>query len=498
MNIRLPQIPWKWIGRGVLLAAIVVAAATYTRWSLPLNSWVQATLASFRGSPAAAGEHTAAHEDHANQHGHAAHGHNEATSLELTAQGRRNLGLTDDYLKPVVLQTFQRSITVPAVVVERPGRTRVEVAAPMTGIVTHVYAVQGEAVTPGTLLFRIRLTHEDLVQAQTDFLRALGELDVELREIERLKQYTDSGAVPGIRRLERVYAKEKLEALLIAQREALRLHGLSEEQVERIEEDRRLLRELSVIAPGPNDATVDEQRLMGATDEVALISGLSTRYGGAAPPQPLVMQQLLVHQGQTVNAGATLAVLADYSRLYVEGLAFEQDAPALVEAANRGWNATAVFEGTSDNRRLPGLSFAFLAPEIEPDSRTMRFYVNLPNEMLQDHTDPDGRRFIGWRHRPGQRLELQVPVEEWPNEIVLPVNAVTREGAEYYAFLQNGDHFDRVAVHVKYRDQDQVVIDNDGALFPGDVVAMRGAHQMQMALKNKAGGGVDPHAGHHH
>jgi hypothetical protein len=35
-------------------------------------------------------------------------------------------------------------------------------------------------------------------------------------------------------------------------------------------------------------------------------------------------------------------------------------------------------------------------------------------------------------------------------------------------------------------------------LFPGDVVAQRGAHQMQMALKNKSGGGVDPHAGHNH
>jgi hypothetical protein len=53
-------------------------------------------------------------------------------------------------------------------------------------------------------------------------------------------------------------------------------------------------------------------------------------------------------------------------------------------------------------------------------------------------------------------------------------------------------------VHVQYRDQTSVVIANDGSLFTGDVVAMRSAHQMQMALKNKSGGGVDPHAGHNH
>jgi hypothetical protein len=29
-------------------------------------------------------------------------------------------------------------------------------------------------------------------------------------------------------------------------------------------------------------------------------------------------------------------------------------------------------------------------------------------------------------------------------------------------------------------------------------VAGRGAYQMNLALKNQAGGGIDPHAGHNH
>jgi hypothetical protein len=95
-------------------------------------------------------------------------------------------------------------------------------------------------------------------------------------------------------------------------------------------------------------------------------------------------------------------------------------------------------------------------------------------------------------------MQLRVPVEEMPLQIVVPVDAVASEGAEMFVFQQNGSHFDRVPVHVKYRDQYSVVIDNDGSLFPGDVIAMRGAHQMQMALKNKSGGAVDPHAGHNH
>ena len=95
-------------------------------------------------------------------------------------------------------------------------------------------------------------------------------------------------------------------------------------------------------------------------------------------------------------------------------------------------------------------------------------------------------------------MQLQVPVEQWEDQIVLPVDAVAKEGLESYVFQQNGDHFERLSVHELYRDQLSVVLENDGTIFPGDVVARRGAHQLQMALKNKAGGGADLHAGHNH
>jgi len=32
----------------------------------------------------------------------------------------------------------------------------------------------------------------------------------------------------------------------------------------------------------------------------------------------------------------------------------------------------------------------------------------------------------------------------------------------------------------------------------GSTLAMSGAYEMHLALKNQAGGGVDPHAGHNH
>ena len=53
-----------------------------------------------------------------------------------------------------------------------------EVTAPMTGVVTRIYPIQGEAVRPGQPLFEVRLTHEDLLQLQAEFLRTVEELDV--------------------------------------------------------------------------------------------------------------------------------------------------------------------------------------------------------------------------------------------------------------------------------------------------------------------------------
>ena len=81
---------------------------------------------------------------------------------------------------------------------------------------------------------------------------------------------------------------------------------------------------------------------------------------------------------------------------------------------------------------------------------------------------------------------------------MLPVDAVIDEGAENYVYRRNGNHFDRVPVHEEFKDREYVVIANDGALFPGDVVAGTGAYQIHIALKNKSGGGPDPHAGHNH
>lgn len=431
----------------------------------------------------------------------AEHAHAEETSLELSEAAMANLGLNDKTIRPIKSTTFVRSVTVPGIIAERPGRTQLPVSTPMTGVVTHVHAVTGEAVTPGTLLFQLRLTHEDLVTSQKDFLQTVGDLEVEEKEVARLREASESGALPGKLLLERTYSRDKLLASLASQREALRLHGLSTAQIERIEREHRLLTELRIYAPSLDEhghQQEDELQLSdrSAIRQTAFEVGAETKPGASGPL--LVIQSLKVHKGETVSTGDVLCVLADYAELYVEGQAFETDATAIAEAKARGWTATAVVEHGDQEQEIPNLPIAYLSNEVDQTARTLPFFVSLANEVVGDERNANEQRFVTWRYRPGQRVQLRVPVEEWPDQLVLPAAAVVKEGPDSFVFQQNGEDFDRVAVHERYRDRNSVVIANDGSLHPGDVVALTGAHQMQLALKNKAGGGVDPHAGHNH
>ena len=480
------------------LVVLGAAAATQRSWWPRVNALVDRLVA----RPASAETHTGHdHAAHAGHEDHAAHAPTE--SLDLSAQAMLNLGLNSDTLRPIALSTFRKTISIPSVIVERPGQTLIQVSTPMTGVITEVAAIKGSAMETGQLLFRIRLTHEDLVQSQTDFVRSLGELDVEKREIARLQKPTDEGAVVGTLFLTHTYAKEKLEAQLQAQRETLRLHGLSTRQVEQISKDRRLLSELSVKVPTA-DQTPQELQLtdLAGRESVSMVDE-KVGEGGANPAgpaaigtrPPLIVESLDVQRGQSVEQGGKLCVLADYSRLYIEGRAFEQDIDAVNKVVSQEWKVSAVFSGGTQIDELP---LSYVSSEIDPDSRTLKLYVDLPNEILRDSRNADGQRFISWKYKPGQRLQLRIPVEEWVDQIVLPVDAVAQEGAESFVFRQNGKKFERVAIHVIHSDQTSIVIENDGSVFPGDVVALKSAHQMQMALKNKSGGGADPHAGHNH
>lgn len=409
----------------------------------------------------------AAEEEHAHDHGSS-----NDNSIVLSERGLKNIGFVP---ATVALQTFTRTQNLPAIVVEQPGRTQIQLSSPFGGILTKVYVVEGEAIEPGNPMFEVRLTHEELVTSQQEFLKTAESLEIIEREIRRLETLGE-GVIAGKRILEQQYEKQKLEVALRSTEQALLLHGLTEDQVAEILKTRRLLRSVTVFAPAHSHE--GETCIDGHTFHI---------------------QRLPVSPGQQIDASQELAVLADHCGLYLEGRAFEDDANELRTAAKDGWGISAsLLTGDSSLPPIDNLKLLYLADTIDPVTRAFRFYLQLPNNIVLDQKSAEGKRFIDWEFKPGQRFELHVPIEKRDGKIVVPVEAIVEEGAEFYVYRQNGTRFDRVAVHVEFRDNTTAVIANDGALFPGDVIAGRGAYQMHLALKNKSGGGVDPHAGHNH
>lgn len=211
------------------------------------------------------------------------------------------------------------------------------------------------------------------------------------------------------------------------------------------------------------------------------------------------VEDLKVEPGQHVDAGEALCALADHSLLYVEGKAFEQDVNALNHAAQQKWDICAlVDQGSPQPEEVCSLKLLYVGNRIDPESRLVSFFATLPNTRLRDDRPEEGKRFVSWQFRPGQRLQVRVPVEVWKEKMVLPVEAVIQEGPESYVFREDGDHFHRCAVQVEYRDQFHVVLGEKNEIWPGDSIAIQGAQQLHLAHKNQSGGAIDPHAGHNH
>lgn len=408
---------------------------------------------------------------HADEHGHDEHAHgDDPDTLDLSPQARKNIGLE---IKTLDVSDYERTVTVPGILREPQGRSELQIAAPLSGSVQKVLVQPGEAVSPDRKLFEVRLTHEELVQAQGDLLKSVGETEVTRRELTRLEKLSADGSVAGKQVLERKYELEKQEAILQAQRQALVLHGLSEKQVEQIIESRSLLQSLVVSAP-PREAS--------ATGE----------------PPLLFVQDIKVTRGQHVEVGDTLAVLADHAELVIEGNAFEKDLPTIQDAVTEERELSAIVESKGEQpQRVTGLKILYVEGQIDPAARTVHFYVSLKNELLRDETT-NGVRRVDWKYRPGQRVQLLLPVEKWKSQLVVPAAAVAQDGIETYVFQAAGDQLKRRAVHVRYRDPLTAVLANDGSVFPGDKIAVTAAQQLQIAVKNKSGGAVDPHAGHNH
>ncbi len=385
----------------------------------------------------------------------------------LSEQAQKNLRLTSRALKA---ETFWKTVSIPGMVIDRPGFSDRGVVAPATGVVTRIHRLAGDTVRPGEVLFTLKLLSESLHQAQADLYKAAQ--DIGLAKAQ-LKLLAASESVPAGRITEVENQLARLEAAARAYRHALLTRGLTPAQVDAAAGG-MFLTELTV--PVPTRLFVPAEGTPGPGVEV---------------------QELRVELGQQVDAGQTLCLLADHRRLAVEGRAFADEAPLLERAVREGWPVAVDF-GEADTPDWPPtpreFPVSYLANTFDPESRTFRFLLPLDNPSKT--VERDGTVRVLWRFRPGQRVRVLVRAEKLDGVFVLPAAAVVREGADAFVFRRTGDAFDRKPVHLLHLDRESAVVANDGSVPAGVHVALAGAAQLNRMLK--AGSGAVPPGFHIH
>ena len=386
------------------------------------------------------------------------------TILEISPQARKNLRLVS---RPAELQNYWRTVAIPGQIADRPGVSDRGVTSPAVGVVNEIHAYPGDTIRPGETLFTLQIFSEYLQKTQSELFRATQETKLLRQQIDRLSGVARSGAVAESRLIDIRNQLTRQQTLIQAHQQDLLTRGLTRQHIEQVA-DGEFVSTIAIVAPPGKES---------------------------ASPETLAyeVQELSVELGQQVQAGQRLAELSNHRSLYVVGHAFKREATFLEQAAQERRPVEVEFvedEGGSWPELEQTFVIRHLSGEIDPESRTFDFFIPLRNQSRS--YERNGETFFVWRFRPGQRVRLHVPVEQYDNVIVIPAGGIVREGPEAYVFRQDGDLFKRIAVQVLYEDKRYAVIANDGNIALGSYLAQNSAASLNRVLKAQAASGEQP------
>lgn len=420
-------------------------------------------------------------------------------ALALSDQALRNIGIAEDGLHTIAISSYDKTVSFPAMLVDRPGRSRFRVPAPFSGVVKKVYVEPGMVVQPGQPLFDLALTHEELIACQNELVALCQKRDMIQRELERLESLTADVAPKAKRDVE--FQKAEIDSQIESQRNILLIHGIDEKEIqETIEKRRQLIRMITIRVPRMLEDENSSCPVATESDE----ANTASEHDHRAPV--IQMETLSVDKGQLVAPGEPLCQLTDLSLLNIEGRASSNDESILATALMEHCNVTASF----DDERVEGLRIRYIDTRIDPISRALLFYVELPNSVVvrdagahrhpwsEEHSAGPcemHQHYVNWRFRPGRRGELKVEYDTISNCIVVPREAVAESGSDAFVFEWTGSEPDgerrkiwvKRPVHILHRSKSLVALANDGSVFPGGKIVARGAGQLLVALTSGGG-----------
>jgi membrane fusion protein, heavy metal efflux system len=293
------------------------------------------------------------------------------------------------------------------------------VSAPLTGRITEMMAIEGQAVKRGQVLAMIR--SNELSDAQFAYLKAVSQRTLADRAVTRAKQLLSAGVIGEAELQRREAEATQATAEAGALHDQMRVLGMTEEEITVIERSRRVNSSMRV------EATIDG----------------------------IVMERKFTN-GQMAQSSETMFVLADLSTVWLIADVPEQTAGDLAPG-----QAVEAEIASMPGQRIHG-KLSFVSAIVSPDTRTVRARMVLPNPAR--------------RYKPSMLATLQVS-EEAERESVVPATAIVRENNQDHIFVQqaaNRFQMRRVTIGAEFG-SDRVL---EEGLQPGEKIVLDGAFHL--------------------
>lgn len=256
------------------------------------------------------------------------------------------------------------------------------VGSPVTGRITDMQAREGDSVRRGQVLATINST--ELSGAQLGLLKAISQRGLAARAAARAQQLLDADVI-GAAELQRRQAElAQAEAEVNAARDQLKVLGMGAAALERLAETRTI---------------------NSVTHIVATIAG--------------TIIDRKVTEGQVVQPADGVFLIADLSNLWVVADVPEQNAGGV-----RPGETVSVEVAALPERRVAGI-LTFVAPTVNPETRTVRARMDLPNPQREFKPKMLASMLI--KGKPQQRLTV-------------PADAVVREENRDFVFVRTGEN----------------------------------------------------------
>ena len=208
-----------------------------------------------------------------------------------------------------------------------------------------------------------------------------------------------------------------------------------------------------------------------------LSSNYSAKGKSSTSPMDGFVKNILVKEGQFVEAGQTIATVSKNKRLILQAIVSQTYFNQLAGVSSANFRASANSKEIYNTAQLNGSKPIFGKSTME----------NSPFIPITFEIDNMGSII------PGSVVEVYLKSEVMPNVLVVPVSALVEEQGTFYVYVQmGGESFEKREVQLGVNDGINVQVLK--GIEEGDRVVTKGAYQIKLATAS----GALPAHGHEH